>query len=78
MQELARFLERAKCKLALAVDFNLGDLFRMFIIGDTNSSKLLKDFIDCSDVTKVARYLGVMPTLPNSDESHNLIKSFVR
>jgi hypothetical protein len=30
MQDLGRHLERAKCKLALAVDFNLGDLFRFF------------------------------------------------
>lgn len=34
MQDLARSLEKAKCKLALSVDFNLGDLFRFFAIDD--------------------------------------------
>lgn len=59
MQELGRHLEKAKCKLALAVDFNLGDLFKMFVTGD---SQIAKGYIDCSDMVKVARYLRVMPS----------------
>ena len=78
MEELGRFLERAKCKLALSVDFNLGDLFRFFGLGDYPSS-LSKGYVDCSDVARVVRYLKVMPKEKGTnDDALYLIKAFVR
>lgn len=62
MQDLGRCLEKAKCKLALAVDFNLADLFRFFGVGEGGSQFMNKAFIDCNDVVRVARYLKVMPS----------------
>ena len=75
MQELGRFLEKAKCKLALAVDFNLGDLFRFFGLGES-PAELTKGWIDCSDVARVARYLGVLPN--TTDDSLSMVKAFVK
>jgi len=76
MQELGRFLEKAKCKLALSVDFNLGDLFRFFGLSDSGESELTKGWLDCLDVARVARYLGVIPN--NSEESLSVVRAFVR
>lgn len=75
MQELTRYLEKAKQKLALAVDFNLGDLFKFFVISDVGNPH--KGFIDQVDVARVARYLRVMPSDSN-EESLTLINAFVR
>ena len=61
MQDLTRSLEKAKCKLALAVDFNLGDLFRFFTISE-NPDTLAKGYIDSLDVARVCRYLKIMPS----------------
>ena len=76
MQDLARSLEKAKCKLALAVDFNLGDLFRFFAI-DESPDSVAKGYIDCSDLTRVARFLHVMPCTTYED-SIQIIQSFMR
>jgi hypothetical protein len=76
MQELARSLEKAKCKLALAVDFNLGDLFRFFAI-DERPDSVGKGYIDGTDLTRVARFLQVMPS-SNYEDSISLIQSFMR
>lgn len=75
MQELAKYVERAKCKLALAVDFNLGDLFRFFTLGDTESS-FDKGFVDCNDVSRVARYLNVLKDEGSLVQIHSLVKTF--
>ena len=76
MQELARSLEKAKCKLALAVDFNLGDLFRFFAI-DERPESVGKGYIDGTDLTRVARFLHVMPS-SNYEDSISIIQSFMR
>jgi hypothetical protein len=76
MQDLARTLEKAKCKLALSVDFNLGDLFRFFAI-DERPDSIAKGFIDSTDLTRVVRYLHVMPA-SSYEESLCLIDSFLR
>jgi hypothetical protein len=48
MQDILKSLEKAKCKLALAVDFNLGDLFRFFGLSEVSSVplSLSRGFID--------------------------------
>jgi hypothetical protein len=71
MQDLTRALERAKCKLALSVDFNLGDLFRMFGTSETPET-LTKGYIDCLDVARIARYLQILPST-NYEESMQII-----
>jgi len=48
MQDILKSLEKVKCKLALAVDFNLGDLFRFFGLSEVSSVplSLSRGFID--------------------------------
>lgn len=77
MQDLARSLEKAKCKLALAVDFNLGDLFRMFALDERGAESVAKGYINSTDLTRVARYLHVMPSATYED-SLILIDFFLR
>ena len=76
MQDLARSLEKAKCKLALAVDLNLGDLFRFFAL-DERPDSISKGYIDALDVARVTRFLHVMPS-SNFEESIKLIQLFLR
>jgi hypothetical protein len=59
MQELGKYLEKAKCKLALAVDFNLGDLFRLFVMREADPDSITRGFIDAGDIARVARMLKV-------------------
>lgn len=73
MQELAKQVEKAKCKLALAVDFNLGDLFRFFGLESLDSLES-KGYIDCMDVLRVARYLRVLPAnISSHQDSDNAL-----
>ena len=76
MQELAKYAERAKCKLALAVDFNLGDLFRFFTLGDNIESSFDKGYVDSHDIARIARYLKVLKDESSLVYVHALVKSF--
>ena len=76
MQDLTRSLEKAKCKLALAVDFNLGDLFRLFTITEIPDT-LTKGYIDSLDVARVCRFLKIMPSV-NYEDAISQISNFVR
>jgi len=66
MLDLTRSVEKAKCKLALQVDFNLGDLFRFFTLSETTQT-LTKGYVDSLDVARVCRYLKVMPSTKYED-----------
>jgi hypothetical protein len=77
MQDLSKHLEKAKCKLALAVDFNLGDLFRLFVMREADPDSLTRGCIDAGDIARVSRLLGVFS--PQDDRATlPLIQSLVR
>ena len=76
MVELLKYLEKAKCKLALAVDFNLGDLFRLFALKEGDPESLTKGFVDNCDITRVARQLKVINS--SDDKALPLIQSLLK
>ena len=66
MLDLTRSVEKAKCKLALQVDFNLGDLFRFFTLSESPNT-LTKGYVDSLDLARVCRYLKAMPSTNYED-----------
>ena len=59
------------------MDFNLGDLFRMFALDERGAQSVAKGYINATDLIRVARFLHVMPSSTYED-SILLIESFLR